>query len=138
MFILSFFTITVLMDVSKDEATIPVMNEITSTKVFKIGAFKDEDTAEKEASLKKGIVISNNGTFEVIIGILNKAPNIERLITYLDKKNIYYYIEDITITPGFLDTLKKYEDLMMTANSSVSFLQLNKKILERYKVLYEG
>ncbi len=60
------------------------------------------------------------------------------MISYLDEKNIYYYVKDINIDPVFLEVLNKYEDLMLSSNSSVAFFQLNKKILERYKILYES
>lgn len=137
-FILSIILCFIFMDTSKEETNMPVMNEVSSTKIFKSGVFDDLNEAEKEASLKKGIVLKINDKYEVTIGLLKRESNIERMIHYLNDKNIYYYIEDITLSPTFSDILNKYEDLMASSTSSVAFLQLNKKILERYKVLYES
>ncbi len=126
------------MDTSKEETNIPVMSEVSSPKVFKTGIFDNLNDSEKEASLKKGIALKKGDKYEVIIGILKSESNIERMIQYLNDFNIYYYIEDITLPPTFNDILNKYEDLMASSTSYVAFLQLNKKILERYKVLYES
>lgn len=128
----------IFMDTTKEEIEIPVVSEVNSTKIFKVGEFDDLEEAEKEASLKKGITLVNNEKYEVIIGLLRYSSNIERMISYLDSKGIYYYIEDITISQAFNDIQNKYEDLMTSSTSSVAFLQLNKKILERYKILYES
>lgn len=125
------------MDTTKEE-TIPVMNEVSQTKIFKTGSYDELDSAEKEASLRKGITLKKEDKYEVVIGILKNNSNIERMISYLDEKDTYYYIEDLQINLAFVDTLNKYEDLMISSTSSVAFLQLNKKILERYKILYES
>ena len=143
------------MDVSKDGETIPVMSDSSSIKLFQTGSFVPQkaikgsavsdfladfplEEAEKEASLKKGITLKAENNYHVYIGILKNPINIERMISYLDEKNIYYYIKDINLDPVFLEVLNKYEDLMLSSNSSVAFFQLNKKILERYKILYES
>lgn len=137
-FILSIVLCIIFMDTANEEKNIPVISEVLIAKTFKTGVFDNLEEAEKEANLKKGIVISNNEKYEVIIGILKHSSNLERMIDYLDEKNTYYYIEDIHITDPFNDILNKYEELMNSSTSSVAFLQLNKKILERYKILYES
>ncbi len=137
-FILSIVLCIIFMDTANEEKNIPVISEVLIAKTFKTGVFDNLEEAEKEANLKKGIVISNNEKYEVIIGILKRSSNLERMIDYLDEKNTYYYIEDIHITDSFNDILNKYEELMNSSTSSVAFLQLNKKILERYKILYES
>lgn len=137
-FILSIILCFIFMDTSKEETNMPVMSEVSSTKVFKTGIFDNLNDSEKEASLKKGIVLKKDDKYEVIIGILKSESNIERMIQYLNDLNIYYYIEDITLPLTFNDILNKYEDLMASSTSYVAFFQLNKKILERYRVLYES
>lgn len=137
-FILSIVLCIIFMDTANEEKNIPVISEVLIAKTFKTGVFDNLEEAEKEANLKKGIVISNNEKYEVIIGILKRSSNLERMIDYLDEKNTYYYIEDTHITDSFNDILNKYEELMNSSTSSVAFLQLNKKILERYKILYES
>ena len=135
---ISIFLGTIFMDVSKDGDTIPVMSDTSSLNLFQPGSDADLEVAEKEASLKKGITLKIENNYHVYIGILKNPINIERMISYLDEKNIYYYIKDINLDPVFLEVLNKYEDLMLSSNSSVAFFQLNKKILERYKILYES
>lgn len=134
----SIFVGSMFMEVSGDSEAIPVIGDSNSVKIFQTGVYTNRDEAEKEASLKKGIVISENENYNVYAAILKNESNINRMMKYLDDKNIYYYIKDKSIDSAFIDTLSKYEDLMLTSTSSVAFLQLNKKILERYELIYEN
>lgn len=136
--IASIFFCSIFMDISGDDNDLPVISEVHSIKQFQTGTYNTLEEAEKEASLKKGIVIKVGENYQVIVGILKNNSNIERMIKYLEEKNTYYYIKDINVDPAFTEILNKYEDLMINSTSSVAFLQLNKKILERYKILYES
>lgn len=135
---LSIFLGSVFMDISSESEDIPVISTSGNVKIFQTGTYTTKEEAEKEASLKKGIAINENGVFNVYVGILKNDANITRMMSYLEEKDIYYYIKDITIDPTFTDILNKYEDLMQNSTSSVAFFQLNKKILERYEILYEN
>lgn len=133
------FTIGILfMDVSKEKDIMPVMSDGGSVKIFQSGVFTSLEEATMDASLKKGIVMQEDEYYNVYLAFLKKSSNIERMIEYLDSQSIYYYLKDGSFDPTFNDVLNHYEDLMASTTSMVAFNQLNKKILERYKVLYEG
>ncbi|MCH5166425.1 MAG: hypothetical protein J1F35_00900 [Erysipelotrichales bacterium] len=136
--VFSIFIVALFMEVTEDKEIIPVMIDSNSAKLFKTGTYNTKDEAEKEASLKKGIVMEENDTYNVYISILKNASNIERMINYLDENNIYYNLIDIQLDSEFVETLNKYEELMNNSTSTVAFLQLNKKILERYAFIYES
>ena len=126
------------MDVTDEKDIIPAMSETINAKIFQVGVYQTLEEAEKEASLKKGIVISEEENYNVYISILKNSSNIEKMMNYLDENSIDYYLKDITLDTEFLDTLNKYENLMKNTTSTVAFIQLNKRILERYQVLYES
>lgn len=126
------------MKVSKEKEIMPTISDINTAKIFQVGVYTNESDALKEASIKKGIVIKEDDNYVVYVAILKSAGNIERMINYLTENNIYYILKDITIDSEFLETLIKYEELMDNATSDVAFIQLNKKILERFEFIYES
>lgn len=136
--ILSIFVGTFFMKISKEKEIIPTISDINTAKIFQVGIYTNENDALKEASIKKGIVIKEDENYVVYVAILRNSGNIERMINYLTENNIYYILKDITIDSEFLDTIIKYEELMDNATSDVAFIQLNKKILERYEFIYES
>ena len=136
--VFSIFIVALFMEVTSDKEIIPVMVDSNSAKLFQTGTYTTKDEAEKEASLKKGIVIEENDVYNVYISILKNTSNIERMIKYLDENNIYYNLIDIQLNSGFVEILNKYEELMNNTTSTVAFLQLNKKVLESYITFYEN
>lgn len=134
----SIFLGTLFMQVSDNPVEVPVVTESNVAKIFEIGTYKSLEEAEKEASIKKGIVIQEEDYYKVYVSILKRTSNIERMISYLNENNIYFDLKDITIDEVFLTILEKYENLMDNSTSTIAFIQLNKKILERYKSLYES
>lgn len=114
---------------SKPEAAefVSGSNEI---KAFQVAAFNTEDAALKEASNKNGIVIKDNNYYCVYVAILKEQENINKMVSYLNDTNTYYYIKNIELDEYISTELIKYEELMKKTTSNVAFLRLNEQILK--------
>lgn len=126
-----------LMPRSGEVETVPVMNEVT-TKVFQIGAYKEKDTALEYALKNNAKVVFNDGYYYIYLSILSDQENIEKMISYLNSNNIYYYIKNLDTTSTFKEELVKYEELMKQTSSDIAFIELNKRIMDLYEVAYEN
>ncbi len=129
---------TMFMDISKDKEAIPVIGDANTAKFFQTGSYESLEEAEKMASSQKGIVILEEGKYNIYAAILKNNSNVVRMMAIIEEKNIPYTIKEKYPDQAFYDVLNKYEDLMLNSTSTVAFLQLNKKILERYEILYEN
>lgn len=106
----------------------------TSYKAFQVGVYTSIDLANTYKSKhKNAIVIKDNELYRVYVAILRKENNIENMSNYLNKNNIDYYIRDINISDKNLkNTIDEYENIM-SSDSEVVFLEINKMIMERYE-----
>ena len=111
------------------ENTMTVMNE-NNTKVFQLGAYKDEKTALDYASKTNSKVFLNDGYYYVYLSILSDSENIEKMINYLNTNNI-------DTSTKFQEELMKYEELMKQTSSDIAFIELNKRIMNLYEETYE-
>lgn len=134
--LISIFIATLFMPKSGDIEDIPTMNEF-STKVFQVGAYNDESSANEYAKKVNAKVVEVGGLYYVYLSILSDQENIEHMVKYLNDNNIYYYIKNIDVTPSFKEELVKYEELMKQTSSDIAFIELNKRIIELYEVEYE-
>lgn len=106
----------------------------TSYKAFQVGVYTTEDLANTyKSKYKNAIVIKDNELYRVYVAILRKDNNIESMSNYLNKNNIDYYIRNITISDKNLKkSIDEYENIMSN-DSEVVFLEINKMIMERYE-----
>lgn len=121
------------MDSTKNEETVPVINTNNQAKAFQLGAYNNLESANKEASLHGGKVIQDENYYYVYYSILQEQSNIEKMLNYLDKNNISYYLKNIEPDQSFLSKLTSYEELMKSTTSEIAFLELNKRIIESYE-----
>lgn len=128
--IISILIGSLFMKVSSKPEQVKFVNANNETKAFQIAAFNTLETALKEAENKKGIVIKDNDYYCVYIAILKDQENINKMISYLNDINTYYYIKNIEINNDLSDELIKYEELMKNTTSNVAFLKLNEQILK--------
>ncbi len=120
------------------ETDVPAMNEVKNIKAFQVGVYTNLENAQKEAELKKGIVVQEGEYYYIYVSILAEQMNIEKMTNYLNQNSIYYYIKDITVNEEFKNELFAIENMMFTTTSEVAFLQLNAKILESYGATNES
>lgn len=114
--------------------TIPVSNSTyQDLKAFQIGAYTNVESANHEANEKDALVVSDGKYYYVYKAILSNTANIEKMINYLNKENVYYYIKNIDSSQNFKDELYKYEEMMRQTTSDIAFLELNKRILALYE-----
>ncbi len=127
---------TLFMPSTKTPEEIPVMKEMT-VKAIQLGAYQALDSAQAMAEKHHGIVVSDNGYYTVYASILSNEANVAKMMAYLEKDNIYYYVKSISTTEAFNEELKKYEEMMMATTSDIAFQELNKRILDLYEATYE-
>ncbi len=106
----------------------------TSYKAFQVGVYTTEELANTyKSKYKNAIVIKDNELYRVYVAILRSENNIENMSNYLNKNNIEYYIRDIEISNKDLkNTIDEYENIMSN-DSEIVFLEINKMIMERYE-----
>lgn len=106
----------------------------TSYKAFQVGVYTTEELANTyKSKYKNAIVIKDNELYRVYVAILRKENNIENMANYLNKNNIDYYIKEINISDKNLkNTIDEYENIM-SSDSEIVFLEINKMIMERYE-----
>ena len=106
----------------------------TSYKAFQVGVYTTEELANTyKSKYKNAIVIKDNELYRVYVAILRKENNIENMANYLNKNNIDYYIKEINISDKNLkNTIDEYENIM-SSDSEIVFLEINKMIIERYE-----
>ncbi len=135
--VISVLVATLFMPTAKySEEDIPVMKEIT-VKAFQLGAYQAMDAAQAMAEKHHGIVVSSNGYYTVYASILSNEANVAKMMAYLEKDNIYYYVKSISTSEEFNTELQKYEEMMMSTTSDIAFQELNKRILDLYEATYE-
>ena len=125
-------------DETSSKTITPVSGKYGTLVAFQLGAYENYDQAEKEANLKDGIVIKDENFYLVYSSLLSNTLNIERMMEYLDDKNIYYYVKTIDANEEFTNELFKYEEMMKSCTSDIAFLKLNNKILDLYEEYYEN
>lgn len=124
------FLSTYFIQVSDD--TQKVSTNLVNPKIIQIGAFEEKDSADYMVNNIGGKIVKDDVFYYVYIGILSDTANIERIISYMNKNNIYYYIKDGNFNTSFLEELNKYEEMMKTTTSDIAFLELNKKVIDIY------
>lgn len=125
------FICSMFMQISGDD--IPVNNDKKTIKAFLIGSYDSYDEAKK--NINDGIIINEDGKYNIYYSILSEQSNIEYMMNYLNKKNIKYDIKNIDVSLEFEQELITYENLMKEASSNVALIKLNKKILKAYEEL---
>lgn len=122
---------TFLIKVSDKEPTLETIS-ISQLKAFQLGAYETEYSANKNKR-ENTIVVKEGNMYCIYAAILSEKANIERMINYLNNKNTYYYIKDISANTSFYEELYKYEMMMKETTSDVAFTELNNKILELFR-----
>ena len=125
-------------DESSSKTITPVTSSYGSLVAFQLGAYNDYDSALKEAEKQSSIVVKDDEHYLVYSSLLSNTANIERMMNYLDDKNVYYYVKTIDANEEFTNELFKYEEMMKSSTSDIAFLRLNSKILELYGEEYEN
>ena len=122
----------------KAEKVNTVMNEVTELKAFQVGAFSNQDAATDLATKLNGKVINGDNLYYVYISVLSDAENIAKMINYLNKNSIYYYMKTVDASDNFKNELYKYEELMKATTSDIAFWELNKQLINEYEVSYHA
>lgn len=118
----------------REETITPVINTNGTLKAFQIGAYSTKEAAEDIVSNVGGKVIEGEKLFYVYYTVLSGSHNIEKMINYLDKNNIYYYVKNVSASEKFRGELLKYEELMEATKSDIAFQELNKQLINLYEV----
>jgi hypothetical protein len=121
---------TLFANLTSKEDTSVVVSSTNETKAFQVGSYTNFDNASIEATNKNGIVVKDGSYYCVYVSVLKDTANINKMVEYLNKNNIYYYIKNITISSELESELVKYEELMKNSSSDVAFMKLNEQILK--------
>ena len=115
-------------DVKKDD----IEEFQSNAKAIQIGAFIEEDKAQKMVLRLGGDIVEDGDIYRIYYGVLSNDENINFMTTYLKENGIYYYIKDLMLTDEKLESIQEYEKLMLKSKNEEK-LEINKKLLERYK-----
>ncbi len=83
--------------------------------VYQVGAFKNEINAYKlKNEYEFAKVVKIGDYYRVFIGIT--YTNQELFSSWFNKKNINYYQKEIDLDPSIIESLKKYDTLLLNSN----------------------
>ena len=114
----------------KDNKKVEEGFEIMSA--FQVGAFTNYDNALNVAERNNGIVVSDDSVYRVYVTMLKNDEAIEKVKHYYEEIGLSYYLKEVTVSKSFADTVKVYED-MIVSSSSDTYKTINKTVIEKYK-----
>ncbi|MDE6292680.1 MAG: hypothetical protein K2L98_03270 [Bacilli bacterium] len=122
---------------TEEVSSIPVMSEV-STKAVQVGVFLNEEKALEEANRLEARVVKEKDYYYLYYSVLNDSENLQKIMEYLDKKGIKYFLKIVNTPQEFKDNLIQYEEMMKKTTSSIAFLELNKRVMDMYEASYEN
>ena len=111
--------------------------KISSTEtvyLLQIGAYKNNENVVKVTkTLPNYVILEEEGTTKIIIGITKDDNNIEKLSQNYET----VYIKELQMeNKEFLDYLTKYDNLLNYTNNSDTIEEINNKVLNKYNEIF--
>lgn len=102
--------------------------------LIQIGAYQNyENVVKVTKTLPNYVIIEEDGTAKIIVGITKDDNNLEKLKQ--NYENIYIREEQID-NKEFLDYLTKYDYLLNETNNSETIKEINHKVLNKYDEIF--
>lgn len=102
--------------------------------LIQIGAYQNyENVVKVTKTLPNYVIIEEDGTAKIIVGITKDNNNLEKLKQ--NYENIYIREEQID-NKEFLDYLTKYDYLLNETNNSETIEEINHKVLNKYDEIF--
>ena len=102
--------------------------------LIQIGAYQNyENVVKVTKTLPNYVIIEEDGTAKIIVGITKDNNNLEKLKQ--NYENIYIREEQID-NKEFLDYLTKYDYLLNETNNSETIKEINHKVLNKYDEIF--
>lgn len=102
--------------------------------LIQIGAYQNyENVVKVTKTLPNYVIIEEDGTAKIIVGITKDNNNLEKLKQ--NYENIYIREEQID-NKEFLDCLTKYDYLLNETNNSETIKEINHKVLNKYDEIF--
>ena len=99
---------------------------------FQTGVFSNYDNALNMANKYNGIVVPDNTKYRVYIALSTSQNSLSLLENYFDNKQIAYYIKNIDVDNNYLQSLEKYENLLM-ATTEENYQPILNNIVKEYQ-----
>lgn len=102
--------------------------------LLQIGAYKNNENVVKVTkTLPNYVILEEEGTTKIIIGITKDDNNIEKLSQNYET----VYIKELQMeNKEFLDYLTKYDNLLNYTNNSDTIEEINNKVLNKYNEIF--
>lgn len=120
----------------EDEAMIKeVIDQSKLIYFIQVGVFKNYDNAvNKSKSYKTSVVIKDNNTYRVYIGLFSNQEILKTMQSLYEKNKYDYYLKKDYITnKKFLEYLEKSEKILINTNDEIVQNKLIQEILDKYK-----
>ena len=102
--------------------------------LIQIGAYQNyENVVKVTKTLPNYVIIEEDGTAKIIVGITKDNNNLEKLKQSYE--NIYIREEQID-NKEFLDYLTKYDYLLNETNNNETIKEINHKVLNKYDEIF--
>ncbi len=102
--------------------------------LIQIGAYQNyENVVKVTKTLPNYVIIEEDGTAKIIVGITKDNNNLEKLKQ--NYENIYIREEQID-NKEFLDYLTKYDYLLNETNNNETIKEINHKVLNKYDEIF--
>ena len=102
--------------------------------LIQIGAYQNyENVVKVTKTLPNYVIIEEDGTAKIIVGITKDNNNLEKLKQ--NYENIYIREEQID-NKEFLDYLTKYDYLLNETNNNETIEEINHKVLNKYDEIF--
>ena len=95
--------------------------------VFQVGVFKNVDNASNLLhTYPLGRLIKDKEFYRVFIGVT--STNKEKMSSLFDSQGYDYYIKEIQVTDVVLETVKKYDEILVQASTDSQLTIINKML----------
>ena len=109
--------------------------EVTKIYYAQIGAYKNEENVSKVTkNLKNYCLEKIDDTYHIYVGVSIYKENIEKIKEiYTKNGNNIYVRESLMNNEKVLNSIKKYDELLLTTYDKDTIIEIEKEILNKYK-----
>ncbi len=111
----------------------PVGNYQMGYTLYQIGAYQEEDIANKKADDYYGVVIYDDNIYHVYSALISNITIKNIYQEYLQKNNVEYYPLNINLNNQLQKKVKLYEQVLITQEVNNVFQRLMQELLLKYK-----
>lgn len=115
--------------------TTPVFMEKEEIYLIQFGVYSSLDSLNKNTEKLTSYVYENiDGKYHVYIGVTNSESNLEKMLSYFNKKSFSTYVKTLELSDKkFIELLKQYDLLLENTNDESIMESIIKTVLSKYE-----